>query len=118
MGKTIAQKIIASHLVSGDMTPGSEVALRIDQTLTQDATGTMAYLEFETMGIPRVKTEMSIAYVDHNTLQCGFENSRRSPLFADRYRQARRVFLPPRQRHLPSGASGAFRQARQDPHRF
>ena len=56
MGKTIAQKIIAAHLISGDMTPGSEVALRIDQTLTQDATGTMAYLEFETMGIPRVKT--------------------------------------------------------------
>ena len=75
MGKTIAQKIIAAHLVSGDMTPGSEVALRIDQTLTQDATGTMAYLEFETMGIPRVKTEFSIAYVDHNTLQCGFENA-------------------------------------------
>ena len=75
MGKTIAQKIIAAHLVSGDMTVGSEVALRIDQTLTQDATGTMAYLEFETMGIPRVKTEFSIAYVDHNTLQCGFENS-------------------------------------------
>jgi len=74
MGMTIAQKIIAAHLVSGDMTPGSEVALRIDQTLTQDATGTMAYLEFETMGIPRVKTELSIAYVDHNTLQCGFEN--------------------------------------------
>ena len=70
MGKTIAQKIIESHLISGDMTPGSEVALRIDQTLTQDATGTMAYLEFETMGIPRVKTEFSIAYVDHNTLQC------------------------------------------------
>ena len=75
MGKTIAQKIIAAHLVSGDMTPGSEVALRIDHTLTQDATGTMAYLEFETMGIPRVKTELSIAYVDHNTLQCGFENA-------------------------------------------
>ena len=74
MGKTIAQKIIAAHLISGDMTPGSEVALQIDQTLTQDATGTMAYLEFETMGIPRVKTEFSIAYVDHNTLQCGFEN--------------------------------------------
>ena len=74
MGKTIAQKIIAAHMVSGDMTVGSEVALRIDQTLTQDATGTMAYLEFETMGIPRVKTELSIAYVDHNTLQCGFEN--------------------------------------------
>ena len=75
MGKTIAQKIIASHLVRGDMTPGSEIALRIDQTLTQDATGTMAYLEFETMGIPRVRTELSVAYVDHNTLQCGFENS-------------------------------------------
>ena len=74
MGKTLAQKIIESHLISGDMTPGSEVALRIDQTLTQDATGTMAYLEFETMGIPRVKTELSVAYVDHNTLQCGFEN--------------------------------------------
>ncbi len=75
MGKTIAQKIIAAHLVAGDMTPGSEVALKIDQTLTQDATGTMAYLEFEAMGIPRVKTEFSIAYVDHNTLQCGFENA-------------------------------------------
>lgn len=75
MGKTIAQKIIAAHLISGEMTPGSEIALRIDQTLTQDATGTMAYLEFETMGIPRVKTELSVAYVDHNTLQCGFENA-------------------------------------------
>jgi len=75
MGMTIAQKIIAAHLVAGDMKAGSEVALKIDQTLTQDATGTMAYLEFETMGIPRVKTELSIAYVDHNTLQCGFENS-------------------------------------------
>ena len=75
MGKTIAQKIIASHLVSGDMTPGSEVALRIDQTLTQDATGTMAYLEFEAMGVPRVKTERSVAYIDHNTLQSGFENA-------------------------------------------
>ena len=75
MGKTIAQKIIAAHLLSGDMAPGSEVALRIDQTLTQDATGTMAYLALEGMGIPRVKTELSIAYVDHNTLQCGFENA-------------------------------------------
>ena len=75
MGKTIAQKIIAAHLLSGDLTPGSEVALRIDQTLTQDATGTMAYLALEGMGIPRVKTELSIAYVDHNTLQCGFENA-------------------------------------------
>ena len=75
MGNTIAQKIIRDHLISGDMTPGSEIALKIDQTLTQDATGTMAYLEFETMGIPQVKTEFSIAYVDHNTLQCGFMNA-------------------------------------------
>lgn len=75
MGLTIAQKIIKEHLVSGEMTPGKEVALRIDQTLTQDATGTMAYLEFETMGVPRVRTELSVAYIDHNTLQSGFENA-------------------------------------------
>lgn len=75
MGETLAQKIIRAHLLHGDMTPGSEIALRIDQTLTQDATGTMAYLEFETMGIQRVKTELSVAYVDHNTLQSGFENA-------------------------------------------
>ncbi len=75
MSMTIAQKIIAAHLFSGDMTPGSEIGLRIDQTLTQDATGTMAYLALENIGIPRVKTEKSIAYIDHNTLQCGFENA-------------------------------------------
>ena len=75
MGLTIAQKIIKAHLVEGEMKVGSEIALKIDQTLTQDATGTMAYLEFETMGIPRVKTELSVAYIDHNTLQSGFENA-------------------------------------------
>ena len=75
MGLTIAQKIIKSHLKSGEMIPGSEISLKIDQTLTQDATGTMAYLEFETMGINRVKTEKSVAYIDHNTLQSGFENA-------------------------------------------
>lgn len=75
MGRTIAEKIIAAHLVSGEMKQGCEVALKIDQTLTQDATGTMAYLEFETMGIPHVRTEKSVAYVDHNTLQSGFENA-------------------------------------------
>ena len=76
MGDTIAQKLIRSHLVSGDMSvPGSEIGLKIDQTLTQDATGTMAYLEFEAMGVPRVKTERSVAYIDHNTLQTGFENA-------------------------------------------
>ncbi|MCL6518743.1 MAG: aconitate hydratase [Armatimonadetes bacterium] len=71
----VAQKIISSHLVSGEMTPGNEIALRIDQTLTQDATGTMAYLQFEAMGVPRVKTKLSVSYVDHNTLQTGFENA-------------------------------------------
>ena len=75
MGYTIAQKIIKSHLVSGEMKAGCEISLKIDQTLTQDATGTMAYLEFESMGIDRVKTEKSVAYIDHNTLQCGFENA-------------------------------------------
>ena len=75
MGNTIAEKIIQAHLLSGQMVTGQEIALKIDQTLTQDATGTMAYLEFETMGIPQVKTEFSIAYVDHNTLQCGFMNA-------------------------------------------
>ena len=75
MGNTIAEKIIKRHLVSGQMVTGQEIALKIDQTLTQDATGTMAYLEFETMGIPQVKTEFSVAYVDHNTLQCGFMNA-------------------------------------------
>ena len=75
MGMTIGQKLIKSHLVSGDMTPGSEVGLKIDQTLTQDATGTMAYLELEAMGIKQVKTELSVAYIDHNTLQTGFENA-------------------------------------------
>ena len=75
MGNTIAEKIIKRHLISGQMVTGQEIALKIDQTLTQDATGTMAYLEFETMGIPQVKTEFSVAYVDHNTLQCGFMNA-------------------------------------------
>lgn len=75
MGKTIAQKIIAAHLVEGEMIPGQDIGLKIDQTLTQDATGTMAYLEFEAMGVDRVKTERSVAYIDHNTLQTGFENA-------------------------------------------
>ena len=75
MGLTIAQKIIKAHLVDGEMIPGTDVGLKIDQTLTQDATGTMAYLEFEAMGVDRVKTERSVAYIDHNTLQTGFENA-------------------------------------------
>ena len=75
MGLTLAQKLIKSHLVEGEMIPGQEIGLKIDQTLTQDATGTMAYLEFEAMGVDRVKTERSVAYIDHNTLQSGFENA-------------------------------------------
>lgn len=75
MGLTIAEKIIKAHLVSGEMVAGTEIALRIDQTLTQDATGTMAYLEFESMGVGQVRTEKSVAYIDHNTLQSGFENA-------------------------------------------
>ena len=75
MGMNIVEKIISAHLAGGSMTPGEEAALRIDQTLTQDATGTMAYLEFESMGLERVRTERSVAYIDHNTLQSGFENA-------------------------------------------
>ncbi|MBO8168983.1 MAG: aconitate hydratase [Thermoanaerobacteraceae bacterium] len=75
MGRNVAQKIISRHLVSGKAVPGQPIAIKIDQTLTQDATGTMAYLQFEAMGIPRVKTKLSVSYVDHNTLQTGFENA-------------------------------------------
>ena len=75
MGKNIIEKILAAHLVTGDLTPGSEIGIRIDQTLTQDATGTMAYLQFEAMGVDRVRTELSASYIDHNTVQIGFENA-------------------------------------------
>src|SRR3970040_2124903 len=75
VGRNIVEKIIRSHYVTGEMKPGREVGIRIDQTLTQDATGTMAYLQFEAMGVPRVRTDVSFSYVDHNTLQEGFENA-------------------------------------------
>lgn len=75
MGLTLTEKILKAHVVDGDFVKGSEIGIKIDQTLTQDATGTMAYLEFEAMGVPRVKTERSVAYIDHNTLQSGFENA-------------------------------------------
>ena len=75
MGMTIAEKILKAHLVDGEMIKGQEIGLKIDQTLTQDATGTMAYLQFEAMGVDKVKTERSVAYIDHNTLQSGFENA-------------------------------------------
>ncbi|MDA8099190.1 MAG: aconitate hydratase [Nitrospiraceae bacterium] len=75
MGKNLVTKILETHLVEGTLQPGTEIAIRIDQTLTQDATGTMAYLQFEAMGVPKVRTELSVSYVDHNTLQDGFENA-------------------------------------------
>ncbi len=75
MGMTLTEKILSAHLAEGKMIKGEEIGIKIDQTLTQDATGTMAYLEFEAMGVPRVKTERSVAYIDHNTLQSGFENA-------------------------------------------
>ena len=75
MSLNITQKIISSHLVEGQMNPGEEIAIKIDQTLTQDATGTMAYLQFEAMGLDRVKTDLSVSYIDHNMLQSGFENA-------------------------------------------
>ncbi|MDH3349741.1 MAG: aconitase family protein, partial [Desulfobulbaceae bacterium] len=75
MGKTVAEKILADHLLEGEMVKGKEIGIRIDQTLTQDATGTMAYLEFEAIGIPRVKTELSVCYVDHNLVQSDYRNA-------------------------------------------
>jgi aconitate hydratase len=75
MGKNIVEKILAGHLVSGKLEPGKEIGIRIDQTLTQDATGTMAYLQFEAMNVAKVKTELSVSYIDHNTIQIGFENA-------------------------------------------
>ena len=75
MGKSLAYKILENHLKSGKMIPGEEISIGIDYTLTQDSTGTMAYLQFEAMGVPRVKTKKSVAYIDHNTLQSGFENA-------------------------------------------
>src|SRR5210317_1526426 len=75
MGKTVTEKLLSSHLLEGNLEKGSEIGLRIDQTLTQDATGTMAYLEFEATGIPRVQTELSVCYVDHNLVQSDFRNA-------------------------------------------
>ncbi|MFR4797901.1 MAG: aconitate hydratase, partial [Lentihominibacter sp.] len=73
MGKTLAYKILENHIVEGKLSPGEEITIRIDQTLTQDSTGTMVYLQLEAMEIDKVKTELSVAYIDHNTLQTGFE---------------------------------------------
>ena len=115
MAKTIVEQIMAAHLVSGELVPGAEVALKIDQTLTQDATGTLAYLEFEAMGVDRVRPEVAVSYVDHNLLADGFPQRRRPPVFADHRGQLRPLFFAAGQRHLPPGASGALQRAGQDP---
>src|SRR5512141_2095652 len=75
MGKSLTRKILENHLLVGEYVPGKEIGIRIDQTLTQDATGTMAYLQFEAMGLKKVKTELSVSYIDHNTIQVGYENA-------------------------------------------
>ena len=109
---TITEKIIHKHLISGTPRKGERIVLKIDQTLTQDATGTMAYLQFEALGTPRVRTELSVSYVDHNTLQQGFEN-------ADDHRYLQTVaakygilFSRPWKWYLPPGSSGAVRGSR------
>ena len=90
----LTQKILAEHLVSGQMIPGEEISIRIDQTLTQDSTGTMAYLQFEAMGVDRVQApSRSVAYIDHNTLQTGFENADDHQIYSDRHPKARHLVL-------------------------
>ncbi len=95
MGKTVAEKILAEHLVAGELKEGGEIALRIDQTLTQDATGTMAYLEFEAIGVPRVRTELSVSYVDHNLVQSDFKNADDHRFLRSAARKFGLYFSPP-----------------------
>ncbi len=94
-GKTVAEKILAEHLVAGELKEGGEIALRIDQTLTQDATGTMAYLEFEAIGVPRVRTELSVSYVDHNLVQSDFKNADDHRFLRSAARKFGLYFSPP-----------------------
>jgi aconitate hydratase len=100
-------KILSAHLVSGELKPGTEIGIRIDQTLTQDATGTMSYLQFEAIGIPRVKTDLSVSYVDHNMLQTASRTPMTIAIFRA-WRPSMAFTSPGRQRHLPPGASGAL----------
>ena len=114
MGKTITQKLIEAHLVSGRIEPGSEIGIRIDQTLTQDATGTMAYLQFEAMGIDRVRTELSDELHRPQHDPDRLRERRRPPLPAVRGAPLRHPALEGRKRHLPPGPPGALRKARKD----
>ena len=115
MPVNIVEKILKSHLRVGEYRVGAEIGIRIDQTLTQDATGTMAYLQFEAMGLPAIQTDLSVSYVDHNTVQVGFENADDHRYLQTVAAALRAGLLPSGQRHLPSGSPGAFRQARHDP---
>lgn len=114
----ITRKIISAHLVSGKMNIGEEVGLKIDRTLTQDATGTMAYLQFEAMGVPKVKTELSVSYINHNTLQNGFENADDHRYLQSADSEIRCNIFSGRQRYMSPAAPGAFRHTRQNAYRF
>jgi homoaconitase/3-isopropylmalate dehydratase large subunit len=118
MGKNLVEKILAQHLISGNLVPGEEIGIRIDQTLTQDATGTMAYLQFEAMNVPKVKTELSVSYIDHNTIQIGFENADDHRYLAECGAKIRHCFFPRGKRHLPSGSSGKIRQTGKNSYRL
>lgn len=107
MSKNVAQKLIASHLIEGNMRPGEEIGLKIDQTLTQDATGTLVMLEFEALGITRVRTELSAQYVDHNLLQEDFKNPD-DHLFTQCLQEVRSLVQPSRQWGEPSRAYGTL----------
>ena len=102
----LTQKILKNHLLKGELVPGEEIAIRIDQTLTQDSTGTMAYLQLEAMGVDRVKTERSMAYIDHNTLQTGFENADDHQYITTVAKKHGIYSEQARQRYLSSGAAG------------
>jgi aconitate hydratase len=113
MSENVSQKLIGSHLVEGRMEAGQEIGLKVDQTLTQDATGTMVMLELEAMNLSRVKTELSAQYVDHNLLQTDFKNPD-DHLFLQRLQKVWHLVQPCRERHEPSGAHGALRRTRQN----
>ncbi|MFC6604238.1 hypothetical protein ACFQDF_26140 [Ectobacillus funiculus] len=101
MKQNITRKVLQSHLIEGKMVAGEEISIKIDQTLTQDATGTMAYLSFEALGLPKVRTEVSVSYVDHNTLQAGFENAD-DHAFLQTISEIWNLLFKTRKRDLPS----------------
>jgi aconitate hydratase len=114
MGRRVAHKLIEAHLLGGEMTPGREIALRIDQTLTEDATGTVVMLEFERLGLDRVRTELSAQYVDHNLLQGDFRNADDHLFLRSACLEVGHLVLQGRQRRLAPGAHAALRRAGQD----